>query len=344
MKWIKRLAGLLQDALPGKRVYYIYTHNNRHDRFRNGLKANTELSYWVACALEKQFPRFSFLRFQGEKPQRIQRITPQDVVIGHIGETYLAAAKRTKRLISFSPWCGNEDHSETVGPACVSKEVEMGQYDHAATLILLTSEFNDRIYRQQPRNFWYDYFEKCKQHGRRVRVVHQPIDLAVFRRIKTTYTTDNFLYIGNANHMKCVPDARRLVEHVGRSLHLYGTGERSINHLDQIAIQQLPSQSDFFIQPGRWEAQCVSILEAAARGFIPLVSPDTGYPYDHPYMLRYGDFDYNLKQVRAVLKLSADERRQLGDYLHQQLISDPHHNTWSTLTDVILEEVKALYV
>jgi len=343
LKFFRRVSRQLQIYLPGKKVYFLYTHNNCHDRFQNGLKANTEISYWCARALEKAFPHVVFLHFAREKQQRIQRITSQDVVIGHIGDTFVAASERTKRLISFNPWNGHLDHSEGQSPACMPKEQEMGYYDRAASLILLTSEFNKQKYLEQPTNFWYDYMCKRQQAGSRVRVVHQPIDFSLFPRIKTSYTTHQFLYIGNTNHMKGVPAAQKLVREVGSVLHLYGTGERNLNHLDHVAVNQLPQQADFFIQPGMWEAQCVSILESAARGFIPLVTPDTGYPYDHPYLLRYGDHAYNLKQVQGILTLPSHERKALGDSLHQRLTQDVCHNNWEQLTNVIVEEVFQLY-
>ncbi len=338
MKLIRKLSLLLNERLPGKRIYYIYTHKNGYDRFNHGLKANTELSYWPYLALKKKFPRVTFLRLQGENPKRIAQITPSDVVIGHFGETYLEASKRTRKLISFCPWNGHEDHSTSISPASLSKEVELEFYDKAATVILLTSEFNKKTYFEQPVNFWHSYFQK-----KRVTIVHQPIDLSLFSRIKTSYTTSNFLYIGNTNHMKCVPDSIRLVKSVKRSLHTFGTGGRNINHLDSKQVAQLPALADFFIQPGMWESQCVSILESAARGFIPIVSPDTGYPYEHPYLLRYGDFNYNHQIINKLVKTSPEERKELADHLHLQLSQDINHNNWNQLTDIIVKEVDRLY-
>lgn len=335
---IKKLNLLLNESMPGKRVFYIYTHKNGYERFHHGLKANTELSYWPFIALKKAFPRVTFLRFQGENPKRIAKITPNDVVVGHIGETYKLASKQTKKLISFCPWVGHDDHSTSISPASIELEVEMGYYDLAQALILLTSEFNKKMYIDSPKNSWHSYFKQ-----KRVRVVHQPLDFSLFPRIKTEYKSSDFLYIGNTNHMKCVPQSTRLVEAVGRTLHTFGTGKRNIDHLDKSQVSKLPDLADFFIQPGMWEAQCVSILEASARGFIPVVSPDTGYPYEHPFLLKYGDHDYNLHVLSRLLKTSAQERKELADHLHSQLIKDSNHNNWNQLTDIIVEEVKKLY-
>ncbi|MCH9609231.1 MAG: hypothetical protein S4CHLAM45_04580 [Chlamydiales bacterium] len=338
LKFIRKLLLLLNEQLPGKRIFYVYTHKNGYDRFHHGLKANTELSYHPFVALKKHFPRVTFLRFQGESSKRIAQIREKDVVIGHIGETFLKASRRTRKMVAFSPWNGHEDHSTSISPASLSFEVEKRYYDVAASLVFLTSEFNKRTYLEKAANFWHPYLK-----DKRVRVVHQPIDLSLFPRIKTTYTTSNFLYIGNTNHMKCVPDSRRLVESVGRTLHTFGTGEKNFNHLNKSQVTQIPHLADFFIQPGMWEAQCVSILESAARGFIPIVSPDTGYPYDHPYLLRYGDFDYNKQILNKLIKTTYEERAELADTLHQKLITDPNHNHWDQLTDILIEEVKQLY-
>ncbi len=56
LKNLKKLLYRLSEALPAeKKVYFVYTHKNGFDRFHNGLKANTEISYWSYTAL-KQAP------------------------------------------------------------------------------------------------------------------------------------------------------------------------------------------------------------------------------------------------------------------------------------------------
>ena len=141
--------------------------------------------------------------------------------------------------------------------------------------------------------------------------------------------------------MKCLDDAKRLVNEVSRQLTIYGV-EKKLDNLDFAAVKNLANEADFFIQPGMWEAQCVSILEAAARGFIPIVSKETGYPYDHPYLLKYGDHDYNLKIIKKLLKMSKEERKELADHLHHLLVNDPLHNNWNALTNVLIEETKRI--
>lgn len=343
MKFIRNCLYHLQANLPAnRRVYFIYTHRNGYNRFQNGLRANTEISYWCFSALKRQFPSVRFLRYQDEKPERIRAIRSQDVVVGHIGPTFGEASRYTKRLIAFNPWAGHEDRSQDAFN-CAPKEMEMGYFEKCCSLVLLTSEYNKREYFEKNRNYWYPYLQEL-QKTKRVRLVHQPIDLTLFTRIKWNYTTDNFLYIGNDAHMKCVDDTIALVEKVGRKLALYGCHGSKIDHRDGTQVARLPKEADFFIQPGMWEAQCVSILESAARGFIPLVSEETGYPYSHPYLLRYNDFDYNLRILKEVLHLSGKERRELADRLHQQLVNDVNHNNWKKLTDVLVEEVKQVFI
>lgn len=340
---IRKLALLLQEMMPAnRRVYFIYTHKNGFDRFYNGLKANTEISYWCFTALKEHFPSVRFLRCSQEKPERIAQIRPQDVVIGHIGPTFAKAAESTRRLIAFNPWAGHEDRSKEAFN-CAPSELEMHLFDRCAALVLLTSEYNKSEYYEKPANFWYPYFKKIQQ-TKRVRIVHQPIDLQLFKRIKWDYETHNFLYIGNNAHMKCVDDTIALVRAVSRDLVLYGFGESKMDNLSQLQVCKLPGQADFFIQPGMWEAQCVSILEAAARGFIPVVSPETGYPYKHPFLLRYKDFNYNFKVLKDLLNTTPVERRILADSLYHQLATDVHHNNWQALTDVVVEEVRLQYV
>lgn len=340
-KILKKLNEWICLQFPGRRVYFIYTHNLLGERFSYGLKANTEISYWSLKALKEAFPRLFFLRIQGEKSFRIQSIRPQDIVIGHIGETFLRAAEKTKRMIAFYPWAGHEDRSTNTLFNCISYQTEKQFWDKAASIILLTSEYNVREYCEKPRNFWFEAVQEVRKQ-KSFRFVHQPIDLSIFQRIKRNYLTSNFLYIGNDAHMKCVSDSKRLVETLGRTLHLYGIGDKRLDHLNCKQVGELPNLADFFIQPGLWEGQCVSILESAARGFIPVVSPETGYPYDHPYLLRYGDDTYNLTTLKKLLNTSPEERKELGDELHKRLLSDPYHNQWSALTHVLVEEIEKL--
>ncbi len=326
---------------PSRRIYFIYTHDLGSQRFRYGLKANTEISYWSFQALKRAFPRVVFLRIQEEKKARIDSIRSQDIVIGHVGETFLRASQRTKRLIAFYPWAGHEDRSINTLFNCLPFEKEKIYWEKAASLVLLTSEFNRSVYLEKPSNFWHPFFT-LMQKQKSIRIVHQPLDLTVFLRNKVNYETSDFLYIGNDAHMKCVDDAKRLVSAVGRTFHLYGIDGRFFNHLNANQVAALPQQADFFIQPGMWEGQCVSILEAAARGFIPVVSPETGYPYDHPFLLRHNDFNFNLDILKKLLQTTPGERKLLADTLYRQLVSDHHHNQWKTLTTVLLEEVEKL--
>jgi hypothetical protein len=340
-KYFQKCIQALKEALPASsRVYFVYTHKNGFNRFNNGLKANTEISYWCYKAIERAFP-VRFLRFQGEKSTRIAKIRPQDAVIGHIGPTMTEAGRYTKKLIAFNPWAGHEDRSQ-LAFNCAPHEVEMRQFDACASLVLLTSEFNKKNYFEQDSNYWYPYFKRF-QETKRIRLVHQPIDLQRFNRIKVEYLTNNFLYIGNNAHMKCVEDAIDLTKSVQRDLSIFGFNGKAFDHLNTTQVNLLPYQADFFIQPGMWEAQCVAILEAAARGFIPVVTPETGYPYDHPFLLRFGNFDYNLKIIKKLLNTSSDERKILADDLHEQLVRDINHNNWETLTQVLVEEVQALF-
>ena len=332
-----QLLDQVRTITPGQRVYFIYTHDNLRRRFRNGLKANTEISYWCMKALHEAFPRVSFLRLAHEKEWKIRSIGPKDVVIGHMGETYDRASKRTKRMIAFWPWSGHEDRAQEGEFNCTPTAVERSAFSKAQSAVLLTSEHNKKLYLDQRHNDWHDFFA-----DKRVRCVHQPMDLQLFQRIKHSYHQPDFLYIGNDAFMKCLDDSRQLANAIGRKLNIYGVGERKLNHLDQAAVQGLVGQADFFLQPGLWEAQCVSILEAAARGFIPLVSPETGYPYEHPYLLKPRDFDYNKRVLEKATQMSAEEKKELADHLDQQLRNDPTHKDWSALTDALVEEVQRL--
>lgn len=331
----------LKDLLaPSAKVYFIYTHNNAHNRFAFGLKANTEISYFSASALKGKFP-FRFLKIEGEKPSRLRAIQPHDVVIGHIGKTFLQAAERTRRVIAFYPWAGHEDRSESKRFNCLNLKEELHYLERAAAIILLTSEYNKRTYVEQNSNYWCGIFQKLNRE-KSVRFVHQPIDLTLFPRIKTNYCTSNFLYVGNEAHMKGLEEAKKLAASGNRAFHIYGVGDKKLDNLNKKAVTELASMADFFLQPGMWEGQCVAILEAAARGFIPIVTEETGYPYSHPFLLKYGDFDYNKKIIFNLLHTPAEERKMLADALHQQLREDSKHNCWKQLTDVLVEEVSRL--
>ncbi len=335
---MKALFERLQLLFPGRRIFFIYTHKNGQDRFGHGLNANTELSYWNFQALKKQFRNVFFLRLQGEKEHRIRSIRSTDIVIGHVGETFLRAAARTKKMIAFYPWCGHLDRSTNTLFNCLPKEKEFEYLERSRAAIFLTSEYNVARYIDSEENFWYAYLKKFALE-KRLRIVHQPLDFTFFTRIKHDYHTSDFLYVGNEAHMKCLPDSKALVRAVNRKLHIYGAHGSKLNHLNSTEVSKLANLADFFIQPGMWEAQSVAILEAAAYGFIPIVSPQTGYPYTHPFALRYNDFEYNKKVLRDLLETTSDERKKLADELHSRLLHDSKHNDWKNLTQVIVEEV-----
>jgi hypothetical protein len=334
---IKKLLKDISLFLPGRKIFFIYTHNNASERFVNGLTANTEISYWSFQALKKEFPRVNFLRLQDEKPFRIRSISEKDIVIGHIGDTFSKASQRTKQNIAFYPWTGHEDRNDGGKFNCISLESEFQCLNAAKSIIFLTSEHNVEKYCRNKSNHWYDFCKKTH-----VRFVHQPVDFQLFPRIKTSYETSNFLYIGNDAHMKCLDASKELVRNAKRQLSIYGVGKRKIGNLNTKSVEQLATEADFFIQPGMWECQCVSILESAARGFIPVVSKETGYPYDHPFLLRYNDPKYNNLVLKDLLRTSAEERKTLADSLHQKLHKDVNHNNWETLTSVLVDEVKKL--
>src|ERR1700722_15414541 len=126
---LEKIGEELSLYLPARRIYFIYTHRNGRDRFRYGLTANTEISHWAQKALQRRFPRLLFLRIQGESERKISSITSRDVVIGHIGETFLRAANKTKRVIAFSPWAGHEDRSQNHLFNCLPLELELQYWE-----------------------------------------------------------------------------------------------------------------------------------------------------------------------------------------------------------------------
>ncbi len=239
-------------SLKAPRVFFIYSHDLKRGRFSLGLKANTEISFWCYQAIKEAFPHVHFLRLQEEKGSLMRKIRPQDVVIGHIGETFLRASKRTRKLIAFYPWAGHEDRSTSTLFNCIPFEEEKKYWELAKSIILLTSEYNVREYIEKERNFWFPFYKKMRTE-KKIRFVHQPLDLSLFPRIKTDYLTSHFLYIGNDAHMKCLPASKKLVEAVGRKLHLFGVGESRLDHLNLNQVKTLPALADFFIQPGMWE-------------------------------------------------------------------------------------------
>ncbi len=152
--FLERALERISLLFPRKRIFFIYTHRNGKNRFGAGLKANTEISYFSFCALQKKFRNVVFLRLEGEKPFRIRAIGQRDIVIGHIGETYVKASERTKQLIAFYPWSGHLDRSKSEeGFNCLSREKEAYFLEKAASLIFLTSEYNKAKYIECQENF-----------------------------------------------------------------------------------------------------------------------------------------------------------------------------------------------
>ncbi|MCH9704055.1 MAG: hypothetical protein K0U13_04615, partial [Chlamydiae bacterium] len=64
--------------------------------------------------------------------------------------------------------------------------------------------------------------------------------------------------------------------------------------------------------------------------------------YDHPYLLRFDDFEYNLQTIKKLLQTSPQERKELADHLYRQLADDIHHNSWLQLQQTLVSEVSQL--
>lgn len=110
-----------------------------------------------------------------------------------------------------------------------------------------------------------------------------------------------------------------------------------INNNDLEFNRWVVENCDFYIHTAQMDAQATTILENAARGLIPLVTPESGFDSPHAIYLSH-DPDRNREIIRWALNLPESEllerSRLIREYIQRE------HN-WQSIYQKIWDEIMA---
>ncbi|WP_448561050.1 glycosyltransferase [Trichothermofontia sp.] len=110
-----------------------------------------------------------------------------------------------------------------------------------------------------------------------------------------------------------------------------------VNNSDPVFNQWVVDTCDFYIHTGRMDAQATVILENAARGLIPLVTPESGFASPHAIYLTH-DPDKNREIIRWALNLPESELLERSRLIREQIQRE--HN-WESIYTMIWDNIVA---
>ena len=115
-----------------------------------------------------------------------------------------------------------------------------------------------------------------------------------------------------------------------------------INHLGKIdngdaeGMDALVEAHDFYLQTSTMDAQATTILEYAARGLVPIVTPESGFESeDAIYLTR--DAARNREIIDSALQMREEELRYRSERIKAQIRS---RHSWRTFYDTIASHIR----
>ncbi|WP_448561962.1 methyltransferase domain-containing protein [Trichothermofontia sp.] len=110
-----------------------------------------------------------------------------------------------------------------------------------------------------------------------------------------------------------------------------------VSNSDPAFNQWVVDNCDFYIHTAWMDAQATTILENAARGLIPLVTPESGFASPHAIYLTH-DPDKNREIIRWALNLPESELLERSRLIREQI--EREHN-WENIYTTIWEGIVA---
>lgn len=110
-----------------------------------------------------------------------------------------------------------------------------------------------------------------------------------------------------------------------------------VNNNDPEFNHWVVENCDFYIHTGNMDAQATTILENAARGLVPLVTPESGFASPHAIQLTQ-DPDENRKIIDWALNLPESELMQRSQRVREQIVQEHH---WEGIFNRIWDGIQA---
>ncbi|UZQ55087.1 methyltransferase domain-containing protein [Trichothermofontia sichuanensis B231] len=114
-----------------------------------------------------------------------------------------------------------------------------------------------------------------------------------------------------------------------------------INNSDPAFNQWVVDNCDFYIHTAWMDAQATTILENAARGLIPLVTPESGFASPHAIYLTH-DPDNNREIIRWALNLPESELLERSRLIREQIQREHNwEDIYTTIWNSIVADMEA---
>ncbi len=125
------------------------------------------------------------------------------------------------------------------------------------------------------------------------------------------------------------------IDVAGEALPFYNLG--AVGNDDEQQIRELVRDHDFYIHTASMDAQATTTLEFAARGLIPIVTPESGFDCEDAIFLT-GSPEENRDIIRRALEMPDEEcmhrSRRLKDYIRRE-------HSWEGFYDTIAAKISA---
>ena len=111
----------------------------------------------------------------------------------------------------------------------------------------------------------------------------------------------------------------------------------AVNNDDETQIRALVREHDFYIHTSSMDAQATTILEFAARGLIPIVTPESGFDSEDAITLTDSPAR-NREIIRRALEMTDEECRHRSARLKQQV---RQRHSWHNFFETIAVKIAA---
>lgn len=138
--------------------------------------------------------------------------------------------------------------------------------------------------------------------------------------------------------LKKLPRGASEMEVKGKGLAFNNLG--ALNNDDEAQIRLLVEAHDFYIQTSSLDAQATTILEFAARGLIPIVTPESGFECEGAIYLTDSP-ERNREIIRNALTMPDDECRQRSAIVKAHVRRE---HSWESFYETIATRIAATCV
>ena len=109
----------------------------------------------------------------------------------------------------------------------------------------------------------------------------------------------------------------------------------TIANEDEAQIRALVAEHDFYLHTSTMDAQATTILEFAARGLVPIITPESGFSSNDSILLTH-DAEANKEIIQRALDMPEDELVFRSRRIREQIRRE---HSWERFFDTITENI-----